>query len=134
MSDSKLKKLTKLLAFAGLIALSGLGCVSYHTPPMDRRVTVSPDLGTAVWVTDVRFTRIQSQQWTVQANVVNNTNAVVPMEYRVVWLDANGMELPGVMSTWLPISAAPREVIGLSATAPAPQALDFRFYVQAKRP
>ena len=29
------------------------GCVSYHTPPEDRRVTVSPDLGTCVWVTDV---------------------------------------------------------------------------------
>lgn len=134
MHKQRFKKLSEMLAFAGIIAIAAVGCIAYHNPPMDRRVTVAPDLGTAVWVTDVRFTRIQSQQYTMQANVVNNTNAVVPMEYRVVWLDANGMELPGVMSDWQPISAAPRAVVGLAATAPSPQALDFRFHVQAKRP
>lgn len=133
MFNAKFKKLTKFLAFAGLIAIAGVGCVSYHTPPMDRRVTVSPDLGAAVWVTDVRLAKVKSQQYTLQANVVNNTNGVMPMEYRVVWLNAMGMEIPSVMSTWLPISAAPREVVGLQATAPSPEAVDFRFFVQAKR-
>ena len=117
----------------GLAAVAMAGCVSYHTPPMDRRVTISPDLGTAVWVTDVRVTRTGSQQTTLQANVVNNTDAVIRMEYRTVWLDAAGAELPSVVSTWLPISAAPREIVGLRSTAPAPEAVDFRFYVQAVR-
>ncbi|MGN0852590.1 MAG: YcfL family protein [Kiritimatiellia bacterium] len=116
---------------SGLVAAAVAGCVSYHTPPMDRRVTVAPDLGTAVWVTDVRLTRTGSQQLTLQANVVNNTDAVVRMAYRTVWLDAAGAEIPSAVSTWLPISAAPREVVGLKSTAPAPNAVDFRFYVQA---
>ena len=70
-----------------------VGCVTYHTPPMDRRVTVAPDLGTAIWVTDVRLTKAHSQHYTLQANVVNNAECVVRMEYKVVWLDANGAEI-----------------------------------------
>ena len=116
-------------ALAGLVA----GCVSYHTPPMDRRVTVAPDLGTAVWVTDVRLTKGPSSHFTMQANVVNNTYGDVRMEYRVDWLDATGTVIPSVVSTWQPMSAAAREVVPLQATAPAPEAVDFRFYVQAER-
>ena len=51
-------------ALAGLVA----GCISYHTPPMDRRVTVAPNLGTAVWVTDVRLAKGPSSHFTMQAN------------------------------------------------------------------
>lgn len=116
-------------ALAGLVA----GCISYHTPPMDRRVTVAPDLGTAVWVTDVRLAKGPSSHFTMQANVVNNTSGVMRMEYRVDWLDATGTVIPSVVSTWLPMSAAAREVVALQATAPAPEAVDFRLYVQTVR-
>lgn len=116
-------------ALAGLVA----GCISYHTPPMDRRVTIAPDLGTAVWVTDVRLMKGPSSHFTMQANVVNNTSGVVRMEYRVDWMDATGTIIPSVVSTWQPMSAAAREVVPLQATAPSPEAVDFRFYVQAER-
>ena len=116
-------------ALVGLVA----GCISYHTPPLDRRVTVSPDLGTAVWVTDVRLTKGPSSHFTLQANVVNNTDGVMRMEYRVDWLDATGSAIPSVVSTWQPMSAAAREVVPLQATAPSPAAVDFRFYVQPER-
>ena len=116
-------------ALVGLVA----GCISYHTPPMDRRVTVAPDLGAAVWVTDVRLAKGPSSHFTLQANVVNNTGGVVRMEYRVDWLDATGSAIPSVVSTWQPMSAAAREVVPLQATAPSPEAVDFRFYVQAER-
>ena len=114
---------------AGLVT----GWLSYHTPPMDRRVTVAPDLGAAVWVTDVRLAKGPSSHFTLQANVVNNTGGVVRMEYRVDWLDATGSAIPSVVSTWQPMSAAAREVVPLQATAPSPEAVDFRFYVQAER-
>ena len=109
------------------------GCVSYYTPPEDRRVTVSPDLGTNVLVTDVRLAKVQSQHFTLQANVANNTDGLVRMEYKVVWLDPNGTEIPSVVSTWQPMSAAARNVVGLTATAPSPEAVDFRLYVQSAR-
>ena len=116
-------------ALAGLVA----GCISYHTPSMDRRVTVAPDLGTAVWVTDVRLMKGPSSHFTVQANVVNNTDGVVRMEYRVDWLDATGTVIPSVVSTWQPMSVAAREVVPLQATASSLAAVDFRLYVQAER-
>ncbi len=123
------RKCFLVAALAGLVA----GCVSYHTPPIDRRVTVAPDLGTAVWVTDVRLAKGSSSHFTLQANVVNNTDGEVRMDYRVEWLDATGTVIPSVVSTWQPIAAAPRAVIPLQATAPAPEAVDFRLYVQAAR-
>lgn len=122
----------KSIIVAVLAALAA-GCISYHTPPMDRRVTVSPDLGTAVWVTDVRLAKGPSSHFTLQANVVNNTDGVVRMEYRVDWLDATGSAIPSVVSTWRPMSAAAREVVPLQATAPSAEAVDFRFYVQPER-
>lgn len=126
-------RLSRKMWILGLLAGVCCGCVSYHTSPMDRRVTVAPELGSAVWVTDVRLTRTGSQHATFQANVVNNTSDVVRMEYKVAWLDGAGMRIDSVTSTWLPISAAPRDVVALQATAPTPDAVDFLFYVQAAR-
>lgn len=123
--------MTRRLMMFGLLASCFAGCVSYHTPPLDRRVTVAPEMGTAIWVTDVRLSRVGSQQSTLQANVVNNTDGVVRMKYKVVWLDGTGTEINSVVSTWLPISAAPRDVVGLKSTAPSPMAVDFRLFVQA---
>ncbi len=120
--------------FLSLVAAVALtGCVAYHSAPFDRRITVSPELGSAIWVTDVRLTKTTSLQYTMQANIVNNTSGVVEVEYRTVWLDSNGTELPSVVSSWTPMSAAPREVVGLASTAPSPDAVDFRFYVQSSR-
>ena len=124
-----MKSFLRTLSSAALAALVA-GCVSYHTPPMDRRVTVSPDFGSAVWVTDIRLAKGVSSHYTLQANVVNNTDDLVRMEYRVDWLDATGSAIPSVVSTWQPMSAAAREVVPLQATAPSPDAVDFRFYVQ----
>ena len=84
-------------ALAGLVA----GCISYHTPSMDRRVTVAPDLGTAVWVTDVRLMKGPSSHFTVQANVVNNTDGVVRI---------NGEEqapIEGVQHTYVVQTSSP---------------------------
>ena len=118
--------------FATLAVLMA-GCVSYHTQPMDRRVTVAPDFGSDVWVTDIRMAKGVSSHYTLQANVVNNTDDLLQMEYRVDWLDATGSAIPSVVSTWQPMSAAAREVVPLQAAAPSPDAVDFRFYVQPRR-
>ena len=126
-------KIDRRCFIAAVLAGLATGCISYHTPPMDRRVTVSPNLGTAVWVTDVRLAKGPSSHFTMQANVVNNTGGVVRMEYRVDWLDATGSAIPSVVSTWQPMSAAAREVVPLQATAPSASAVDFRIYVQAER-
>ena len=94
-------------------ALLFVGCKATNVPPPDRRVTIAPDLGTSIYVTDVRLAKEPSSHFTLQANVVNNTEGVIRMEYRVDWLDATGSAIPSVVSTWQPMSAAAREVVTL---------------------
>ena len=119
-----------IAAFGVVAAILATGCVSTALPPVDRRVTIAEDLGSTVYVTDVRCAKGKSSYATFQANVVNNTSHDLGVEYKVVWLDSNGAEIPSVVSTWQPMSAAARNVVGLTATAPAPEAVDFRLYVQ----
>ena len=65
----------KMIAAFGLVAaILATGCVSTALPPVDRRVTIAEDLGTTVFVTDVRCAKGKSSYATFQANVVNNTS------------------------------------------------------------
>ena len=114
---------------AGLV----VGCVSTNVPPMDRRVTIAEDLGTSVYVTDVRCAKGASSYATFQANVVNNTSHDLGVEYKVVWLDADGITIDSLVSTWNKIMLAPKDIQALKATAPRPDAADMLFYVRRLR-
>lgn len=116
-------------AMAGLMA----GCVATYVPPMDRRVTLAEDLGTSVFVTDVRCVKGASPYATFQANVVNNTSHDLGVEYKVVWLDANGLTIDSLVSTWNKIMLAPKDVQALKGTASTPDAADMLFYVRRLR-
>ena len=114
---------------AGLVG----GCVSTNVPPMDRRVTIAEDLGTSVYVTDVRCAKGASSYATFQANVVTNTSHDLGVEYKVVWLDADGITIDSLVSTWNKIMLAPKDIQALKATAPRPDAADMLFYVRRLR-
>lgn len=110
------------------------GCIVYNTPPGDRRVTLAPDLGDTVVVTDIRMARDSSRHYVFQANLVNNTDVIQKIEYRVGWLGENGLEIQSIASNWRFRSLAPREIVPLKAVAPVDYACDFRFHVQEARP
>ncbi len=126
-------KINRKSIMAAVLAVLAVGCVSYHTPPMDRRVTVAEDLGTAVWVTDVRCAKGTSPYATFQANVVNNTSYDLGVEWKVVWLDANGVTIDSLVSTWNKVMLAPKDIQALKGTAPRPDAADMLFYVRRLR-
>ncbi len=126
-------KINRKSIVAAVLAVLAVGCVSYHTPPMDRRVTVAEDLGTAVWVTDVRCAKGTSPYATFQANVVNNTSYDLGVEWKVVWLDANGVTIDSLVSTWNKVMLAPKDIQALKGTAPRPDAADMLFYVRRLR-
>ena len=113
----------------GLLVSACIGCVSYHTPPLDRRVTIAEDLGTVVFITDVRCAKGPSQFYTFQANVVNNTSHELWVEYKVVWVNADGMAIEP-NAVWRQTALMPKEIKALQATAPHADAVDMLFYMR----
>lgn len=116
----------------GLLALGvvGAGCVATYVPPVDRRVTVAENIAGDVYVSDVRCAKGMSDHLTFQANVVNLTSREQWVEWKVVWLDAAGMEIDSIVSTWSSAAIAPKDIRALKGTAPHPDAADMRFYLR----
>ena len=129
------------LVIAALAAATGVmaGCISPPqnnidtNAPIDSRITVAPDIGGDVVVTDVRCAKGSSLYLTFQANLANACNCALPVEWKVQWLDADGIEIDSVVSMWNARMLQPYELCSLKATAPSPNAADMRFYVRRKK-
>ena len=122
-------KISRKCFFAAALAGLMVGCVATYVPPMDRRVTIAENLGTSLFVTDVRCAKGSSQFYTFQANVVNNLSRELWVEYKVVWVNADGMAIEP-NAVWRQTALMPKEVKALQATAPRPDAVDMLFYVR----
>lgn len=101
--------------------------------PVDRRVTIAADLARDILVTDVKCVRGASNVLTFQANVVNHTVKDCGLEWRLVWLDATGLEIESAVSNWTKLMIAPQDIAALVGTASTPNAVDMRFYVRRLR-
>ena len=123
-----MKKLMMIIFAAGATAFSG--CISSPVPPMDSRVTIAPNLGNKLYVTDVRCAKGSSEYLTFQANVVNNTGSELRVQWKVQWLDPDGMEIESAVSTWNDVAVQPFDIKGLKGTSPRRDAADMRFYVR----
>lgn len=124
-------KVKKFLLLAAVVALAG--CVATNVPPPDRRVTIAEDLGTKVYITDIRCAKGASDYATFQANVVNTTSRDLPVEWKVVWLDADGVAIDSLVSSWNKLMLAPNDIVGLKNTAPTVDAADMLFYLRRMR-
>ncbi len=128
----------KRLLMAALAVAAGAlaGCIappskaSAGAAPADVRVTISPNLNGDVVVTDVRCARGGSSFLTLQANLVNNCSSPLAVDWRVQWLDADGVEIDSAVSSWNARMLQPFELCGLKATAPKSDAADMRIYVR----
>ena len=97
----------------GLAALAA-GCTmppATNDVPVDRRITLAADLADDVVVTDLRCVRGQSGHLELQANIVNNLAEDRGGEWRIVWLDASGLEIESVVSsTWAKRMISPKDI------------------------
>ena len=109
------------------------GCVSAPMPPQDTRVTVAEDVRRDLYVTDVRCSKGNGEFYVFQANVVNNSRQELALEYKVQWLDRDGIAIDSMVSGWQKASVAAKDIRGLKATAPRRDAADMRFYVRRMR-
>ena len=119
----------------GLVAFAA-GCTMAPATgdvPVDRRVTLAADLADDVVVTDLRCVRGQSGHLELQANVVNNLAEDRGVEWRIVWLDASGLEIESAVSTWAKRMVSPKDIAEIRCTAPSEKAVDFRFHLRRLR-
>ena len=123
----------RLLAFAMAVALAAAFSGCSTPPPADTRVTIAADIAGDVVVSDIRCPRNQAGFMTFQANVVNVRSGDRGVEWKVAWLDADGVEIDTLLSSWNKVMLAPNEIKGLKATASCPDAADMRFYVRRLR-
>ncbi|MBR3222092.1 MAG: YcfL family protein [Kiritimatiellae bacterium] len=123
-----------IIAAIAVAACAFSGCIAppqkVSVPPMDTRITLAPDLYSHVVVTDVRCTKSTVGHLTLQANLVNNCDVPLAVDWKVQWLDADGVEIDSVVSTWNARMLQPYEICGLKAVAPTTAAADMRFYAR----
>ena len=124
-----MKTLMFVLLAATAAVLAGCGT----PPPVDTRVTIAADVAGDIVISDIRCPRNQAGFLTFQANVVNVRSGDRGVEWKVVWLDADGIEIDSLVSSWNKVMLAPNEIKGLKATAPRADAADARFYVRRLR-
>ncbi len=133
--------LSTFLKWAGPLAVAalGLGCstttINTTEPAVptarrdmlaDQRVTTDGSLARAVRVRGVNTATDAQGHLKVQVEVENTTRSRKSFTYRVQWFDAQGMLITLPTATAVPRALEGGEVGYITATAPTPQAKDFR--------
>ena len=67
---------------------------------------------------------------TLQANLVNNCGRPLAVDWRVQWLDADGVEIDSAVCSWNARMLQPHEICALKGTAPRADAADMRIYIR----
>lgn len=94
----------------------------------DARVNVAKDAAGYVRVIGVRVIKNSSEQ-VLQVDLLNTSRRLFKIDYRVVWLDSTGVEVPSLSSKWRMMSISPSDTASLGA-ATGPAANDFRMNIR----
>jgi len=117
------------LCAAALVA----GCTSNPPPPADMRVTIAADLADDVQVVGLKCVRDAGGYLELQSTLVNRKTGDCEVEWRVVWLGADGLEIPSAVSGWTKRLLSATEVAGMRNVAPSRDAVDFRLSLRRLR-
>ena len=87
---------------------------------------ISALLGQGVDITEVIEARTPEGYLDVQMKGYNKAHVTKRFDYRVEWLDSNGMVIPTKTSVWIPVSAMRKSEVTFRFIAPRKEAVDFR--------
>jgi len=87
---------------------------------------VSVVIGQGVQIDNIIERRSPEGFLELQVDGHNNSVKKKMFDYRVEWLDANGMTIDSIMTKWRTVSAMPKSSFGFKAIAPNPGAVDYR--------
>ena len=89
-------------------------------------LVISALLGQGVDITEVIESRTPEGYLDVQMKGYNKAHGIQRFDYRVEWLDSNGMVIPTKTSVWIPVSAMGKSEVTFRFIAPRKEAVDFR--------
>ncbi|MGF1452861.1 MAG: DUF1425 domain-containing protein [Opitutales bacterium] len=116
------------LHFVLAVILLG-GCATNRVPPIDRRVTLSPNLPRSVKVEDLNVGRNSAGLLIINAGLINSGSRPVDINYKVDWL-SGGMVVDSLVGSWNRRTLRPREPVFLSLPAPRLDVDDFRMTIR----
>lgn len=123
-----LQKQTILISLAVFLLSS---CVV--TRHIDPRVSIiNKHLASGVSISKVSSVRNDSDFLEVQVTGVNQTAFYKKLEYRIEWLDQNGLVIPTILSRWTEFPAFENTEFRFKAIAPKVTATDFRILIRKR--
>ena len=69
-----------------------------------------------------------------QATITNMKKSTVPFEYRIKWMDKNGINIDYPTQLWHPMLANGREEVYINGVAPDDRAVSFQIHVRRPNP
>ena len=135
-----------------IVALAGAGC---HPGSSDPRINTAPGvqsdtlasniitrpigdfvsvvIGEGIEVSDVKERRTDTGFLQIQISGYNHSVRRKLFDYKVEWLDADGMVVDTAMSRWMPMSAMPKSEFSFKADAPNPRAVSWRINTRVNK-
>lgn len=114
-------KTVRVFSLSAAVMLCLIGCATPHADPRVNTLEVP-----GIDIQHIVMRRTPEGFMEMQATGYNQTREVRRFDYRVEWLDADGMVIPSKTRVWQPASAQPRSEFRLHSIAPQPTAVDFR--------
>ncbi len=89
-------------------------------------LVISALLGEGIDITEVIEAKTPEGYLDVQMRGYNKSQGTKRFDYRVEWLDSNGMVIPTKTSVWVPVSAMRKSEVTFRFIAPRKEAVDFK--------
>ena len=117
---------TMAMGLLALLCTCIMGCATAR----DTRLFVNSDISRYIDVTNVSCTRAPNGFCVVRADVLNRTKKDISLEWKVQWLDENGMDLDTATSTWQKQAIVAQDFHALRAVAARKEAVTMRIYIR----
>lgn len=92
----------------------------------DKRLLTDPSLDRKVRIIGINEATNPNGLLRINVEVLNLRRSLQPFNYRIDWLDPNGMPVETAGAAWIHREILGKETLNLTATAPNPAAKDFR--------
>lgn len=120
---------TRVMSGAVAALVLALAACATTTP---KRINVGPELTGAINIEEVVTERTEGGLYQVNVRIKNLMDQPVHMTYQFDWQDEKGRLMPSLLSGPVRITADRRREITVQGTAPSPEIVDFRLYLDER--